>query len=214
MDLARLRREYASAGIDAGDLDPDPVAQFDAWLAVWQSLDPVEVNAAVLATADAEGRPHARTVLLKGADERGFTVFTNYESRKGRDLAANPWATLLFVWLPIGRQVTVSGRVERCADAENDEYFALRPRGGQLGAWASAQSQVIADRRVLDERYEAFAAEFEGGEVPRPPNWGGYRLVPEAVELWQGRENRLHDRLRYERDATLDSGWRIVRLSP
>ena len=213
-ELAAMRREYESHGLDVSEVDPDPIRQFLDWFEVWRSCEPDDANAVVVATADAEGRSSARTVLLKGVDADGFVFFTNYESRKARDLAATPWATLLFGWIPVRRQVIVSGRVERCTDAENDAYFATRPRGSQIGAWASAQSQVIADRDVLDERYRAYETEFEGDDVPRPPHWGGYRVVPETVELWQGRANRLHDRLRYERDPSLESGWRIVRLSP
>jgi pyridoxamine 5'-phosphate oxidase len=212
--LAAMRREYESSGLDLADLRPDPVAQFLEWFEVWRACEPEDANAMVVATADADGRASARTVLLKGADAGGFTFFTNYESRKARELAGTPWATLLFAWVPLRRQVIVAGRVERCSDEENDRYFASRPRGSQLGAWASSQSQVIADRSVLDERYRAFESQFDGQEVPRPPQWGGFRVVPETVELWQGRSNRLHDRLRYERDPSLDTGWRVVRLSP
>jgi pyridoxamine 5'-phosphate oxidase len=196
------------------DLDPDPLVQFRLWFDTWRRVAPDDANSMVLATAGADGRAAARTVLLKGADHRGFTFFTNYESRKGRDLAASPWATLLFTWVPVRRQVTLAGRVERCSPEENDEYFAGRPRGSQLGAWASAQSQPVASREVLDERYRAFETQFDGEDVPRPPHWGGYRLVPETIEFWQGRRDRLHDRLRYELDPTLPAGWTITRLSP
>ena len=164
-----------------------------------------------LATVDEHGQPDARIVLLRGVDERGFVWFTNRNSRKGRELAANPRAALVFVWLPLHRQVRVTGIVTEIDDAESDAYFASRPRESQIGAWASAQSEVIADRTVLDDAVAAVSERYRGLEVPRPPHWGGYRLAHETAELWQGRANRLHDRFRYTRDG---DGWKIDRLSP
>ena len=165
-----------------------------------------------LATATPDGRPSARMVLLKGVDARGFAFFTNYESRKGAELAANPRAALVFFWVQLERQVRVEGRVERLSAEESDAYFASRPEGSQLGAWASQQSAVLPDRGPLEARYEELRAQYEGQEVPRPTFWGGFRVVPETVEFWQGRVNRLHDRLRYRRQD--DGSWVIERLSP
>ena len=216
VDLARLRREYSGRGIVVTDLTADPVAQFGRWFAELDAAVPksdtawFEPNATVLSTVDAAGRPSSRTVLLKRYGPEGFTLFTNYESRKGRDLAANPAASLLFPWYPLERQVIVSGDVARLPESESDAYFATRPRGAQLGAWASAQSEPIPDRDWLEERYAGFDRRFPG-EVPRPPHWGGYVLAPETVEFWQGRPSRLHDRLRYTRDG---DSWRLERLSP
>jgi pyridoxamine 5'-phosphate oxidase len=221
VDLARLRREYADRGIEVTDLTADPFGQFARWFAELDRAVPksdntwFEPNATVLSTADADGRPSARTVLLKRFGTEGFTVFTNYESRKGRELAANPSACLLFPWYPLERQVIAVGRVSRLADDESDAYFATRPRGAQLGAWASAQSEPIPDRDWLDERYARYEREFPD-EVPRPPHWGGLVLAPQTVEFWQGRPSRLHDRLRYVREgpASEGAGWRLERLSP
>jgi pyridoxamine 5'-phosphate oxidase len=170
-----------------------------------------EPNAMTLATATPEGLPSARIVLLKGFDERGFTFFSNYDSRKGRELAENPTAALVFFWVQLERQVRIEGQVERVTDQESDAYHASRPRGSQLGAWTSWQSEVIAGREVLEERLHEFTERFGEGPVPRPPHWGGYRLVPEVIEFWQSRPNRLHDRLRYRKTA---GGWIIERLSP
>jgi pyridoxamine 5'-phosphate oxidase len=171
----------------------------------------LEPNAMTLATVDAAGQPAARTVLLKAIDPRGLTFYTNLDSRKARELAANPKAALLFWWPPHARQVRFEGTIEAVDEAEADAYFATRPRGSQLGAWASAQSSVIADRAALEAAEQEIAERFAGGPVPRPPFWGGYRLTPERVEFWQGRTNRLHDRLRYTR---LADGWQIERLAP
>jgi pyridoxamine 5'-phosphate oxidase len=210
VDLGDLRREYQAAGLDVGDVAADPLDQLRTWLALVEQHED-EPNAVVLATADAEGGPSARTVLLKGLDERGLVVFTNYESRKGREAAANPHACLLFSWVRFGRQISITGSIERISAAESDAYFATRPRGSQLGAWASPQSHVLPDRAALDDRYAALEAEHARRPIPRPPHWGGLRVVPEVVELWQGRPNRLHDRLRYRRDG---DGWVIERLAP
>ncbi len=191
------------------DLDPDPLRQFEAWFA--EALEAgVEVpEAMALATATSAGRPSARMVLLKAADERGFAFHTNYESRKGDELAANPQAALLFHWRPLGRQVRVEGRVERVSPDESEAYFRTRPLGSRIAAWASPQSRPLSDRAELERLYEEAAERFPGDDVPRPPHWGGFRLVPDAYEFWQHAENRLHDRVRYERDG---NGWRRERL--
>jgi pyridoxamine 5'-phosphate oxidase len=209
-----LRREYEASPLDVDDVDPDPIAQLSEWLDEWAEVAPNEPGAVILATASEDGGASARAVLLRGLDHDGLTFFTSYESRKGRELALHPQATLLFAWVPVLRQVHVAGPVERVSRAESEAYFAQRPRGSQLAAWASAQSSVLPDRGTLEARYAEVEARFGGDDVPCPPYWGGYRLVPTSIELWQGRPNRLHDRLRYVRDATVRSGWRVERLSP
>jgi pyridoxamine 5'-phosphate oxidase len=214
VDLDALRQEYETTPLDAADLAPEPIAQIERWLARWLEVAPNEPTAMVLATAGADGRPSARNVLLRGLDERGLTFFTGYESAKGRDLTVNPQATLLFSWVPLLRQIHVAGTVTRIDAAESDAYFATRPRGSQLAAWASEQSSVLPDRATLEARFAQAAERFETSEVPRPPTWGGFRLVPDTVELWQGRPNRMHDRLRYERPVDDPTAWRVVRLSP
>lgn len=214
MDLDALRQEYETSPLDVADLAADPITQIERWLARWLEAAPNEPTAVVLATADAAGRPSARNVLLRGVDERGLTFFTSYQSRKAADLAANPQATILFSWVPLLRQIHVEGRVEQVSGAESDEYWASRPRGSQLAAWASEQSAVLPDRAALEARFADADARFAGTDVPRPPHWGGYRLVPDRVELWQGRPNRMHDRLRYQRPAGDPAGWEVVRLSP
>ncbi|MEW5987436.1 MAG: pyridoxamine 5'-phosphate oxidase [Chloroflexota bacterium] len=194
------------------DVDPDPVVQFGRWFDDTQRAHLPEPTAMTLATATPDGRPSARLVLLKGFDQDGFVFYTNYGSRKGQELGDNPWAALVFWWPELSRQVRIEGRVERVSAAESDAYFQTRPRGNQLGAWASHQSQVISGREGLDERVAELAAQYQGRDIPRPSYWGGYRLHPHQVEFWQGRPNRLHDRLRYRRD---DQGqWLIERLSP
>ncbi|MEQ1786950.1 MAG: pyridoxamine 5'-phosphate oxidase [Acidimicrobiales bacterium] len=214
MDPETRRQDYDAAGFDIGDVDPDPVVQVRRWIAEWEAVAPNEPDAVVLATADADGRPSARTVLLRGFDARGCTVFTSYDSRKGADLAANPHGAILCSWVPLLRQVNLRGPVAQVPREESEAYFAGRPRGSQLAAWASHQSSVLADRSELEARFAAAAERFGDDEVPCPPYWGGYRLVPDEIELWQGRPNRMHDRLRYERDAGAPTGWHIVRLSP
>jgi pyridoxamine 5'-phosphate oxidase len=210
-DLAGLRRDYDTPGLEAADLSPDPIAQFRRWLADAVDAGLPDANAMVVATVGADGTPAARTVLLKGVDDRGFVFYTNRTSRKGRDLAVNPRAALLFPWLALRRQVAVSGAVAPVADEESDAYFASRPRGSQLAAWASPQSATLPDRAALDRRVAEAAARFGDGPVPRPPFWGGYRVAPGEVELWQGRADRLHDRLRYR---LAGDGWIVERLGP
>lgn len=192
------------------DLDPDPLRQFDLWFEAARGTDLPAPEAMTLATATPEGRPSARMVLLKSADERGFAFHTNYESRKGVELAANPHAALLFHWQPLGRQVRVEGHVERVPNEESEAYFVTRPLGSRLAAWASPQSRPLADRAELERRY-AEAQERFGEDVPLPPNWGGFRLVPEAYEFWEHGDDRLHDRVRYERDG---DAWSLTRLAP
>jgi len=210
-DLARMRQEYGERGLRKADVVADPLEQFARWFEEARAAPILEPNGMTLATVDASGQPSARTVLLKGIDRRGLAFYTNLESRKARELAANPKAALLFWWPAQGRQVRFEGVIERVDDAEADAYFASRPRGSQIGAWASAQSTVVADRAALEAAEREIAARFEGGAVPRPPFWGGFRLVPERVEFWQGRLNRLHDRLRYTRRG---DGWELERLAP
>jgi pyridoxamine 5'-phosphate oxidase len=199
------------AGLDESQLLPEPMAMFRAWLEQAIAAEPLEPTAMTLATASPEGRPTARVVLLKGCDD-GFVFFTNYGSRKARELAANPWAALVFYWPALDRQVRAEGRVERTSSAESAAYFARRPQPSQLGAWASRQSAPIAGRAELERRLAEVAERFAGGEVPAPEFWGGYRLRPEQVEFWQGRPSRLHDRLLYRRGA--EGGWVIERLQP
>ncbi len=211
-DLDAMRRQYALAGLAEEDLAADPITQFARWFAEAEQVAMVEPNAMVLSTADAEGRPSSRTVLLKGLDERGFVFFTNYGSRKGVELAANPNAALLFPWHSIDRQVMITGSVERTGRDETAAYFRTRPHGSQLGAWASEQSSPVASREVLEQRFAELVTRYPEGEgVPVPPFWGGYRVVPRTVEFWQGRLNRLHDRLRY---TATPSGWEVERLCP
>jgi len=213
VNLADLRVTYETQGLEPDDVDPDPMRQFARWFAEVSASPIEEPNAVVLATADVNGRPSARHVLAKGVSERGFVIYTNYTSRKAVELDANPFATLVFVWSPLARQVVVEGSVERTDPAESDAYCAARPRGSQLGAWASDQSTVIDDRGVLERRYAELEQQHRGGEeIPRPDFWGGYRIVPDAMEFWQGRPSRLHDRLRYTRQA--EGSWQIERLSP
>ncbi|NGO10933.1 pyridoxamine 5'-phosphate oxidase [Streptomyces sp. HC44] len=217
LDPALMRKQYRAEGLDETELADHPMEQFARWFeqsarAALQGAV-YEPNAMVVSTADAEGRPSSRTVLLKRYDEQGFVFFTNYESRKARDLAENAYVSLLFPWHALARQVIVSGVARRTGRDETAAYFRTRPHGSQLGAWASAQSSVISSRDELDAGYAELAARYpEGEQVPVPPNWGGFRVTPQTVEFWQGRENRLHDRLRYVAEA--DGGWRVERLSP
>ncbi len=209
-DLARLRKEYALETLEKDRVDPDPLKQFGAWMLEAIQAQVPEPTAMTLATVDAEGWPSARIVLLKGVDPRGFVFYTNYASRKGRDLEARPVAALAFLWKELERQVRIEGRVEKVSAAESDAYFATRPLGSRIGAWASPQSEAIDARAWLEERWARLAREH-GESPPRPPHWGGYRLLPERVEFWQGRASRLHDRIAYRRG---EGGWTISRLAP
>ncbi|MGZ4132897.1 MAG: pyridoxamine 5'-phosphate oxidase [Actinomycetota bacterium] len=196
------------------DLDPDPFAQFLAWLGDAEDAGVALPNAMALATADADGQPSVRHVLLRGVEDGAFVFYTNRLSRKGRELAENPRAGLVFLWKLLDRQVCVTGTVGLVDDADSDVYFASRPREARIGAWASEQSTVIADRGALDARVLETEERFAGGDVPRPPHWGGYRVIPNAIELWQGHRHRLHDRFRYTPDEAAEGGWRIDRLAP
>ena len=233
MDIAELRREYTIGGLARADLAADPLQQFARWFAhtsgagdsrqrqvgialykLWHTLlghAPADVNAMTLATVGADGSPSARTVLLKGVDARGFIFFTNYDSRKGHELANNPRAALTFFWADDERQVCVAGSVSQLSRTESEAYFKSRPRGSQLGAWASAQSSVVSDRETLEKNWQAVAAKFPQ-EVPVPPHWGGYILAPTRIEFWQGRPSRLHDRFCYTRQT--DGSWTLERLAP
>jgi pyridoxamine 5'-phosphate oxidase len=213
-DLASMRKQYRAEGLSETELAATPVEQFARWFKQAATDGGLfEPNAMVVSTADAEGRTSARTVLLKHFDEQGFVFYTNYDSRKARDLAENPYVSLLFPWHPMARQVLVTGVARRTGRDETAAYFRTRPHGSQLGAWASAQSSVISSRADIDDAYAELAARYpEGEQVPVPPNWGGFRVAPQTVEFWQGRENRLHDRLRYVEQP--DGSWRVERLSP
>lgn len=211
-EVAGLRQEYTRYGLRESDLHPDPIEQFTKWFNAAVASEIVEPNILTLATASADGFPSARTVLLKGYDARGFVFYTNQQSRKGRELAENPRASLVFWWDRLERQVVIQGTVTPVPDDEADDYFHSRPRGSQLGAWASRQSTVIESREVLERRLEELEKEYEGKEIPRPEYWGGYVVKPLSIEFWQGRPNRLHDRLRYR--LSDDGAWIIERLSP
>lgn len=211
MPLEGERREYEGQDLDPADVAADPIEQVRAWLRGAREAGIFEPEAMTLSTIDEDGRPSSRYVLLRGLDERGFSFFTNYESAKGRALAQHPYAALTFGWLVLHRAVRVEGAVEKLPPEESDAYFASRPRGAQISAWASPQSTVIGGRDVLDRAMSEIEARFAGVEVPRPPHWGGFLVRPNRVELWQGRLNRLHDRLRYVRDG---DAWRIERLAP
>jgi pyridoxamine 5'-phosphate oxidase len=209
--IANLRLNYTRQTLNEAEVDPDPIQQFRLWFAQAVETQLPEPNAMTLATATKEGIPSARIVLLKGVDEQGFVFYTNYESRKGQDLTTNPQLALVFLWKLLERQVRIEGRVEKVSAAEADAYFSSRPLESRLGAWASEQSQVIPNRQVLEQRYQELQEKYKDQEVPRPPHWGGYRVIPHEVEFWQGRPSRLHDRLRYRLDR---NHWLIERLAP
>ena len=210
-DIAELRKEYTRAGLSESDVSPNPVEQFRRWFDEALAADLHEPNAMTVATATPDGAPSVRVVLLKGFDGRGFVFYTNYEGRKGRELEENPRAALLFYWGELERQVRIEGTASRTGEEESDAYYASRPRGSRLGALASRQSSMIGSREQLEGRLASLEREYEGRDVPRPPYWGGYRVEPESFEFWQGRENRLHDRLAYRRDH---GAWKIQRLQP
>jgi pyridoxamine 5'-phosphate oxidase len=210
-DVAELRREYTTRGLHRADLHEDPVEQFRRWFHDAQAAALLEPNAMTLASADAAGRVTARTVLLKAYDARGFVFFTNYSSTKAAQIAENPRVALLFAWLPLERQVSVTGRAEKISTGESLAYFMNRPFGNRVGAWVSQQSRVISSRRLLEQKFEEMMRKFSDGRVPLPDFWGGYRVVPETVEFWQGAASRLHDRFVYSRE---DGVWRVERLEP
>jgi pyridoxamine 5'-phosphate oxidase len=212
MALADMRKDYSLAGLLEKDLAKNPFRQFEQWFQEAEAAKIAEPNAMTLATTGRDGRPAARTVLLKGCDGRGFVFYTNFESRKGRELDANPRAALLFPWVAMESQILIEGPVARVSREVAEAYFHSRPRGSQLAAWASPQSTTVAGRAVLEESYRVVDKKYEGRTVPLPPNWGGFRLAPETVEFWQGRRNRLHDRLRYRREPGGD--WVVERLAP
>jgi pyridoxamine 5'-phosphate oxidase len=214
MKISDIRREYTLAGLRRADLDANPIAQFRKWFEQAEKVlaqKELDVNAATLATADKNGKPSARIVLLKGLDERGFIFFTNYDSRKGHELAKNPNVALVFYWQELERQICIAGSVEKISRAESEKYFKSRPRSSQLSAWASNQSDVVADRAALEAKWNEMEKKFPNG-VPLPPNWGGYILKPERVEFWQGRPSRLHDRFQYTRQK--NNSWKLERLAP
>ncbi|HTN17402.1 MAG TPA: pyridoxamine 5'-phosphate oxidase [Chitinophagaceae bacterium] len=210
--IADIRTDYKRASLDEQEVGLDPVHFFSKWFAEAELAAVNEVNAMTLATVDEQSRPHARIVLLKGVCNEGFTFFTNYQSTKGQNIAANPHAALVFFWPELERQVRIEGTIDKVSAAESDEYYHIRPRGSRLGAWASPQSSVIAERSVLEQNEKELADRYEGKEIPRPEHWGGYRLHPVRIEFWQGRPSRLHDRICFEKDPS--GNWSKFRLAP
>lgn len=210
--VADLRKEYTFQGLNEADADPNPFGQFKLWFEQALNAQLPEPNAMTIATASLDGKPSARMVLLKDYDQRGFVFYTNYDSEKGQQLRQNPWGAIAFWWAELERQVRITGGVERVSEAEADKYFQSRPKSSQLGAWASHQSQVIQNREVLEQRLKQLKDEYENKTVLRPPHWGGFRVIPDQIEFWQGRPSRLHDRLLYQRGE--DGTWSRQRLSP
>jgi pyridoxamine 5'-phosphate oxidase len=210
--ISERRKDYTLLNLREDEVDPNAIRQFERWFDEAMKAGVSEPDAMTLATATPDGRPSARVVLLRGVDDRGFVFFTNYDSRKGRELAANPWAALVLFWHELERQVRVEGQVRRVSVQESDHYFQSRPAGSRIGAWASPQSEVIKSRESLEIQCQELEKSFEDGTIARPPNWGGLRLVPETIEFWQGRPSRLHDRLRYTRRE--QSKWLVERLAP
>ena len=210
--IADLRQNYSRAGLSAADLNADPIAQFGVWFQQALDADLLEPNAMTLATATSDGKPTARIVLLKGVDERGFVFYTNYESQKGQQLIANPYAALVFLWDKLERQVRIEGKVVKLSKEESTEYFHSRPKASQLGAIASDQSRVIPNREVLEQKLAELETKYQDETVPKPEHWGGFRVIPDRLEFWQGRPSRLHDRLVYQIQG--DSSWEIERLAP
>ena len=211
-NIANLRQDYTLQGLSETEIDSNPFAQFEEWFSQALNADILEPNAMMVATTTPEGKPSARMVLLKDFDERGFVFYTNYNSHKAQELAENPQAALVFWWAELQRQIRISGRVEKVSDSESDKYFYSRPLDSRLGAWASNQSEVIESREVLEQQLEELKEKYQDREIPRPPHWGGIRVIPTEIEFWQGRSSRLHDRLVYRRNY--DDDWKIQRLSP